>query len=86
MSLNPRCETKVKHSRMKCDIPEHIHIFTKIIYINSCSLYCCFISGTGKTLLARAVASQLDANFLKVQTICVIQGDVVVAKFSHQNI
>ena len=30
------------------------------------NFFCLSSSGTGKTLLARAVASQLDANFLKV--------------------
>ena len=39
-----------------------------------------YILGTGKTLLARAVASQLDANFLKVVSSAIV--DKYIGKYS----
>ena len=54
-----------KHSKEQIQLNYLIDEFN--IYI-SFFIKCLFLSliGTGKTLLARAVASQLDCNFLKV--------------------
>ena len=52
-----------------CWCPETLFHCKLTVHIHVCV---CGVTGTGKTLLARAVASQLDANFLKVVSSAIV--------------